>query len=68
MGQSQIDNPEKLAKYGTEDEEKKKKKHNTICVGQHYAQTNTKNVNKTQVLLQTTGDKDEPNFVFMRKS
>ena len=41
MGQSQIDNPEKLATYGTEDEEKKKKKHNTICVGHHCVQANT---------------------------
>ena len=41
MGQSQIDNPEKLAKYGTEDEEKKKKKHNTICVGHHCVQAST---------------------------
>jgi hypothetical protein len=31
-------------------------------------QTNTNNVNKMWVLLQTTGDKDEPNIVFMRKS
>jgi len=28
-----------------------KQKHNTICVGQHYTQTNTNNVNKTQALL-----------------
>ena len=27
-----------------------------------------KNVNKTWVLLQTTGGKDEPNIVFMQKS
>ena len=26
----------------------------------HYTQTNTKNVNKTWALLQTTGSKDEP--------
>jgi hypothetical protein len=31
-------------------------------------QTNINNVNKTWALLQTTGDKDEPNIVFMRKS
>jgi putative AlgH/UPF0301 family transcriptional regulator len=29
-----------------------KQKHNTICVGHNYAQTNTKNVNKTPVLQQ----------------
>ena len=31
-------------------------------------QTNTNNVNKIGVLLQTTGGKDEPNIVFMQKS
>jgi hypothetical protein len=45
-----------------------KQKHNTIYVGHHYTQTNTNNVNKTCLLLQTTGGKDEPNIVFMRKS
>ena len=73
--QSKEDNPEKLATYGTQDEKKKKKKkrnptktqHN-ICVGHHYTQTNTNNVNKTCVLLQRTGGKDEPNIVIMRKS
>ena len=34
-------------------------KHNIICVGNHYTQTNTNNVNKTSALLQTTGGKDE---------
>ena len=42
--------------------------HNTICVGHHYAQTNTINVNKTRALLQTTGDKDEPNIIFIQTS
>ena len=44
---------------------KTKQKHNTICVGHHYTQTNTNNVNKTWIrtLLQTTGGKDEPNIV-----
>ena len=51
-----MDNPEKLATMGTQDEEKQKQKpkHNTICVGHHYAQTNTNNVYKTWALLQTT--------------
>jgi hypothetical protein len=44
---------------------KTKQKHNTICVGHHYTQTNTNNVSKTR---QTTGGKDEPNIVFMRRS
>jgi len=33
-----------------------------------YTQANTNNVNKTWSLLQTTGGKDEPNIVFIRKS
>jgi hypothetical protein len=37
--QSNIDNPEKLAKYGRQ----YKEKHNTICVGHHYTQTNLEN-------------------------
>ena len=37
-----MDNPGKLANRG-----KIKQKHNTICVGHHYIQTNTNNVNKT---------------------
>jgi hypothetical protein len=38
----------------------KTQKHNKICVGHHYAQTNTDKVNKTLALLQTTGGKDVP--------
>ena len=38
-GQSKKDNPEKGATQGTQDEEKTKKKYNTICAGQHYALT-----------------------------
>ena len=57
-------NPEKLVTLGTQDKEI----YITICVGHHYTQTNTNNVNKTCVLLQTTGGKDELNIVFMRKS
>ena len=45
-----------------------KTKHNTICVGHHYKQASTSNVDKTRVLLQTTGGKDDPNIVYMRKS
>ena len=51
-----------------EDIQKKTTTHNTICVGHHYTQTNTNNVNKVCAFLQTTGDKDEPNIVIMRKS
>jgi hypothetical protein len=42
-------------------------RHNTVCVGHHYAQTNTNNVNKICFLLRTTGGKDEQNIVLMRK-
>ena len=39
-----------------------------MYVGHHYPQGNTNNVNKTGVLLQTTGGKDEPTIVCMLKS
>lgn len=58
------DNPEKFVKQTNTS----KTKHNTICIGNHYVQTNTNNVNKTSALLQTTGGKDELNIVFRRKS
>jgi hypothetical protein len=44
---------------------KRKKNHNTICVGHYYRQANTNNVNKTMSFLQTTGGKDEQNIVFI---
>ena len=47
---------------------KTNQEHKTICVGHHYAQTYTHNVNKTGAPLQTTGGKDEPNIVFIWKS
>ena len=40
-------NPEKPETRDTQDEDKKNKTHNTICVEHHYAQENTNNVNKT---------------------
>jgi len=49
-----MDKPEKMATQGTKDEDKQNKKHNTICVGHHYTQIHTNDVNKT------TGGKDEP--------
>jgi hypothetical protein len=62
-------NPENLTKWGKQDGRQTKQiLHNTICVGHHYAQTNTINVNKTRALLQTTGDKDEPNIIFIQTS
>ena len=61
-----MDNLEKLTTYGTQDEDKQNKKHNTICVGHQYSQTNTNNVNKKWALLQTTGGKDEPKLLCWR--
>jgi hypothetical protein len=37
---------------GNTQRRKTKQKHNTICVGQHYTQANTNNVNKIRALLQ----------------
>ena len=68
-GQLKMYNPENLTKWGKQDGRQTKQiLHNTICVGHHYAQTNTINVNKTRALLQTTGDKDEPNIIFIQTS
>jgi hypothetical protein len=39
-----------------------------MCVGHHYPQANTNNVNKTWALSQTTRGRDEPNIVCIRKS
>ena len=50
-----MDNPEKLATLGPQDEDKQNKIHNTICDGHHDTQTNTYNINKIWALLQTTG-------------
>jgi len=59
-----MDNPEKLATR----RRITKQTNSTLCVGQHYVQTNSKNVNKTRTQLQTTGNKDKPNIVLMWKS
>jgi hypothetical protein len=41
---------------------------NTICVGHHYTQANTNNVDKTLSPPTATGGKDEQKIVCMRKS
>ena len=46
-----MDNPEKLATIEYTRRKKTKQKHSTICVGRHYMQTNTNNVNKTFVVM-----------------
>ena len=49
--------PEELTPYGIQARRMTSKtKHNLICVGDHYSQTNTNNVNNTWALLQTTGE------------
>ena len=54
---------QKLATYGTQDEEK----HNTN-ITQYVLDTTIRNqVQITCALLQITGDKDEPNILFMWK-
>ena len=64
-----MDNPENLAThthiyiYIYTRRRKTKQKQNTICIGRHYTQTNTNNVNKTWALLQTTEGKDKPNIL-----
>ena len=64
-----LENTEVKIKNGQSREtSESKQKQNTICVGYHYAQTNTNNVNNTWALRQTTGGIDEPNIFFMRKS
>ena len=53
MGPSTMDNPEKLAAYDTQDEDKQKTQYG---------------LNKTLALLQITGGKEGPNIDSMRKS
>ena len=48
-GHSKMDNPEKLATQGTQDDDKQNKaktKHITICVALQYTQAKKNNVNK----------------------
>jgi hypothetical protein len=45
---------------------KTKQNHKTICVGHHYAQANSNNVNKIWAPLQTIEGKDEQYIVWMR--
>ena len=64
MGQSRMDNPKKQR---TQDEDRKKN-HNTLYLGHHYAQANTNNVLRNDPsLLPTTGGKDEPNIIIEDK-
>ena len=58
-----MDNPEKLATYCTQAEDKQNKNTTQHVFGHHYPQTNTTNANKTRVLLQPTRGKDEWNIL-----
>jgi uncharacterized DUF497 family protein len=51
-----MNNPKKLATYGTQSRRRRKtkQKHNTICVGHHYAQTNTHDVNSLLFMVFNT--------------
>ena len=60
--QKKKDNPEKPETQGPQDEEKKNK-----TKTQHNMHLTPPYGNKTYVLPQTTGGKDEPNIVFMRE-
>ena len=64
-GQSKMNNPEKLATQGTQDEDTHKK-HSTFVCWTHVHANNTNNINMTRALLQTTVGKDEPNIVLLR--
>ena len=62
-----MDNPEKLAPQCAQGKEKENK-NTTQYVLDTTTQGNTNNVNKTSILLQTTGGKDEPNIVLVWQS
>jgi len=62
-GRKQIKQKKTKTKHNTENSNDEQQKN----AGHHYTQTYTKN-NKTRAILQTTGGKDEPNIVLMRKS
>ena len=55
-----MDNPEKRAAQGTQDEDQQNKENNKkqYVLDTTIAHTNTNNLNTTSVLLQTTGGKD----------
>jgi len=63
-----MDIPEKLATYGTQDEEKQNINTTQYVLDTTICKQEQNNVNKKWSLLQTTGGKDEPNIAFMRKS
>ena len=63
-----MDNSEKLATYDTQDEDKTKQKHNTICVVYHYTPTNTNTKIRHELYYKQLEVKYESNLIFMRKS
>ena len=68
--QSKMDNHEKLATQRAQCSGRRQteQRHNTICIGHRYMQTNINNVNEIRALLQTARGKNEQNIVFIWKS
>ena len=62
------DNPEKLATHGTQDEENQNKNTTQYVLDTTIGKQTHTTQQRTCVLLQTTGGKDEPNIVIMQKS
>ena len=62
MGQSKINNPEKRATSGTQDEKTKKQRLNTKCVGHRYTQSNTNSENKRATSYKQLEVKKRPNI------
>ena len=58
-----------ITRYQTKTKTNNKKQHKIwICIGYHYTQINTNNVNKTWAFIQTAGGNEEPNIAYMRRS
>jgi hypothetical protein len=63
-----MDNPEKLATQGTQDEDKQNKNTTQYVFDTTIRKQNINNVNRTWVLLQITGGTDELNTVLCGNS
>ena len=58
-----MNNPKTSVTQGTQDYEKPKHKHNTICFRHALCASKHKKAYKTRTLIQTTGGKDEEYIV-----
>ena len=63
-----MDNSNKLVAQDTQDDKKTKQKHNTICVGNHYAKINTNDVDKNMSPPTNNWRQRRNEHYFMRKS